>query len=353
MKINTQILKINSYSESKRIQKPIVLKEKQDLDCLTLPNQCVAYVHPSFGRKNSTTALKRAIKLKNLYAKEGISYFLPNQVWSDKKIINAIECFDKLFSKLSESNKKTFQKALNTFLPEHAKDKIIIKDFNDLKKYLSNAGNPDNAIDNYLKSVQAVSANEKDSSTIYLKFDTKVSSPTIKNQFKHELKHAFTNTLQNCYKSIRYNDSDKFDFFHHMFFTIEKFYVKPFDIKNNVSLTKENMLKSYGFKSLEDLHQDFNLKIANIAQDDFFATEFNSYSHKDFKHMFGYLRLAAKDEKEAYFFDKEYRILNENSNLPTELELRSLFYAEMERFFAKNENIYKKLLPKNQRISAA
>ena len=343
---------IDSFNKSnvpKRQENPFFKKEEDYITHPFLSSQNADCFQPSFG-KSPLKCLKRALKLKNLYAKKDLTYLLPYQTWGNKKIIKFVDNFGKTFEKLWETsnlNKKTLQKAINDFLPNHAKNKIMVEDFTTLRKTLLEEGYHYAIIENYLNSVQAVAANKKNHSIIYFDFDNvenKTSLPRIKNQIKHELKHACTNVLQNSYKNTRYNNSDKFGFFHHMFSSMENFYRKDFNEKANVDLTKENMLKFYGFKSSEDLENDFSLKITELAQDDYFSTEFNSCSNKTFKDLFGYLKLAAKDEKEAYLFDKEHRAETKNPACPTQLEFRSLFYAEMEDYFAEKERLYKKLL---------
>lgn len=114
------------------------------------------------------------------------------------------------------------------------------------------------------------------------------------------------------------------------------------------------MLNFYGFKSIKDLHGDFKTKLNEIIAEQKKSEKMsNTFTPKDMKQFFSFLKSRAVDERDArtnrviyreykpktflslirQLFDKNgYR---EHYKRPFDIELETLLYDEMAKFFDK------------------
>ena len=148
----------------------------------------------------------QAEKLKDFYQSKGVPYLLPSETWSDKKIFDTVKLVGKEIDKLIKMkalNKKTLQDAIEKFAPEN-KGKIIIKDFQDLKKDFEAQGYSKSAIKDYLKTSSAVTDPTNEGTSIYLKFEelnkNNYSVTGFKIDAEHEIKHWFGESKTYDYK---------------------------------------------------------------------------------------------------------------------------------------------------------
>lgn len=314
----------------------------------TIRNLTPVYFHPSFTAKNPQVALYRAEKLKEFYAKKGFTYLLPHEVWSDKKILDTIKLLGREVDKLAESkklNKKTLQKTIDQFIPKCIKGKIIIKDFNDLKKDLRKLGDSENEIKK-LFGRNALAINEPNVSTLYFEFrkatQCKYKSIDLKSDIEHEIKHALTARLQNATTTNMYRNEygvcvKQNKIFNKIFSVFERRY-NPMPLTRQIETTQENMLSWLKVDSIEALYESFEKTLSKLIEDGKAIGEFKiGFEKKKMKQFFADLKYRAKDEKEAYQSEKRYRENYRDLNTPTSRELRPLLYAEMEKFFAKKE----------------
>lgn len=318
---------------------------------ITMPSFSANYFHPSFGMNaNNVTAL-RAKKLQEIYAKKGFRYLLPNETWSDKRILNTVSLFGEKINTLIKSEnltKSSIQNSIKSILPKGAIGKIIVKDFTDLEKDLKASEYSKENIDEFLKSI-ALTFNNHENSTIYLNFKNlkqdEISVLNFKKHLQHELKHALSNNFQNTLQSDLYKNFGNNRLLNNLFAEFEQNYKKPYNL-DIVELNKENMLNFYGFNSLNELHNNFETKLNQLAQDKNLS--------KEPENFFTYLKHKAKDEKEATLSNKVYRDFYKNSeeaemlkkmgievNFPTDTEFETLLYTEMENFFTKKEQSLK------------
>lgn len=247
----------------------------------TLPNLSPAYFNTSFPvnpqkiaaefmdtaiAKPKITSLRRAEILKEFYKNKGkgFLYLLPHEVWSDEKILDTVKSFGKVIdrlAKLKKLNKQNVQASLERLIPE-IKDKIIIKDYANLEEDLNNRGFSKDAIEAYLDTAAFVISDSI--SYLYFHFEevnTIEKVINLKHNIDHEIIHALRHRLQNaattdiCKNDI-YKCSDQNQVFNKIFKQFENNYYKKIPLEQ-IELTCENMLNWLGFKSIEDLYENF------------------------------------------------------------------------------------------------
>lgn len=305
-----------------------------------------AYFHPSFGMRNPKAAMYRTTQLSAKYAEKGFRYLLPHEVWSDGKILQTVRDFGKTLDELANNNllnKETFQEAVNKILPEHAKGKIVIKDFSELQQNLRREHYDEAAINNCLAN-NALIENQPQYSTLYLRFrnfTNNFEKVNFEVEAQHELKHALSFRLQNTLMCDIYkNNFGECQWQNAIFDRIKQFfdhlYCCAFDVKKT-ELTQQSMLKEMGFASVNELHEDFENSINVIIGKAKSSGKLTIDSNEGWKQFFSYLRHYAKDEKEAYQTNIRHRELLGDQNDPSATELVSLFYGEVEKFFANKE----------------
>jgi ABC-type cobalt transport system substrate-binding protein len=178
---------------------------------------------------------------------------------------------------------------------------------------------------------------------MYIKFKnsaTKYEIIQLKEQIGHELKHVFSKQKQNSDSIITYKvqhcKGKSFQrVFGKIFSQFENSYCGKYRLKQK-DPTQKNMLKHYGFKSIEQLHKDFESKLNTLVKEnDLASVPQLGVDKRSWKTFYDFLRLYAKDEKEAYLSSKVYRENFRDLSKPTNGEFDSLLYAEMEKFFAQ------------------
>ena len=295
-------------------------------------------------------------KLKAFYNSKGYSYRLPNEEWSDKKIVDTLKLLGNDLDKLVETkklDKKTLRKAINKLVPE-SKGKIVVKDFADLEATLRAEGKSEEVIQRYLKVSGAITSSSSKKSTIFIKFENlnedKIGPALIKTDVEHELKHALSAVFQNAnstdlYKNKLYKCAGQTPVFNNIFSVFEAEYKRPVGRKVD-ELSQQNMLNLLGFGSTKELHNSFETTIGKLINEEKSAGVLNLGSEKNsWKQFFSYLKNSAKDEKEALKSTYRYRELWGKHNVPTNAELQPLVYAEMEKFFAQKRIQINKQIP--------
>lgn len=346
--------------QSKRQQGHAYKQKEAYVSCVILSDksanyQSPIYFHPSFGQKSPVKCLKRALKLKMLYGKENIPYLLPCQIWKDRKIAKSVEKFSQTFSDLIKSknlNKESLQKAVDEILPQHAKGKIIIQDFDDVGKFLEDAGYPEEVIANYIMNYTSLNKSSAEGNVLYLNFKKASHNVVEMIDFKvdteHELTHAMRHHLQNINNSFFYKDKTSPHFslgsFNEVFCQFEDLFEGKAIPLKKTRLTQEKMLKYYGFESKEELNRAFETNLNIVFKESFNNDNYNTaFTKETLKELFGFLKYRAIDEGKAYQSNKNYRLFNNDLNTPTKSELRPLLYEEMGKFFKEKESFYKTL----------
>lgn len=344
----TPILLQNNYftSNNKPVKFFQVQKMQNKLNQSTLPNLAPTYFHPSFSANPNKMGLNLSELVKQkFYAKKGIRYLLPQDVWSDKKIFDTIDLLNEDINMLLESkmlNKESLQGTVNKFIPE-AKGKIIIKDWQDFENDLIYSNVPENRRNIYL-SYKAFTAARKKDVKVYFDFKNaltcKEESIAIKCDIKHELTHCLTSRFQNTktldsFKNNKKNNSEQDKIVNEIFCLFEKQY-NPGLTVNQMETTQENMLKQLGFSSLRDLHKNFEKIINFFIEDKKMMGELDlELDRKSKKQFFNIMKHNAEDEKKAYQSTKVLREIFDDSKTPTNAELLPMLYDEMAKFFTK------------------
>lgn len=306
------------------------------------------YFHPSFGEKTPLKILSRAERFKAKYEEKELSYLLPKQVWTTKKIAETLKAFSQnidFLAEINKLNKLNIQNALNSLLPKHAKNKIVIKDFEELAEDLRVRGYDQRDI-NLLAINDAQTASLGDKTIIYLKMDSvnkgKFGLVNLKATINHEVRHALVQRLKNIGTVLTYNNDygkckNQNNVFNLIFSRFEAHFnaMKPL---RQSELSHEKMLQYSNFESIKAMHEKFESVLATINRE--------SRTNGDLKiginvdswiQYFKYMKYKAKDEKEAYQANKIYRELYNDHSTPTNAEFIPMIYAEMEKFFAKKE----------------
>lgn len=304
----------------------------------------------SFGLKNPKAALYRAQILKAKFNDRGLSYVMPDEVWKGKKIARTVEQFGKKIEHLIESkniNQQTVQETIDSFLPESKKGSIKVKNLYESIEDFKKEGFSDKKIKLTLQKTALTTQDTRINAptTIYLNFDNIYKNNFQTNIFQvaseHEFKHALTKGFQNINSSDAYKLGKNQNLADFMFGFFDNAYGKT-STRKPIKLTQKSLLKFLGFKSTKSLHKSFNGAINRILYIDTLRTKFigSEQKEKTLKDIYTYLRHCVKDEKEAYSTSKGLRRLNNDLDTPTEHELRTLLYAEMEKFFTKKEHNY-------------
>ncbi|MBR1754811.1 hypothetical protein IJ732_08260 [bacterium] len=298
-------------------------------------NQNLYFNKPvSFGLHNPQAALERAKTLQSEYAKRGITYLLPCDVWSTKKIMKTTDRAIQEYNALEDGksiNSKALNNILAKLLPASIANKIKIGDFfSDFAKYLKTQGLSEFQISSVLNTYQGFTIPNKDKTSIFLK--DKFNKADNNNAFAHELKHALTSKTTNIEARDTYKINDDkvveklFDVFH----VLEIDYKIDRNVCNsNIDLTRENFLKNItykgkNFKTKEDLYSSLEENVNKL----FISNKLDKV--KNNKYVYEFLQHYAKDEKEAY---STLKVLREDKNKPIGRELEQFKYEFFENFF--------------------
>lgn len=311
---------------------------------------------------NLTSKVKKfnsqAEKLKDYYTSKGIPYLLPSEEWSSKKILETVQTFGENLDEMINSktlNRQTLQNAVEKLAPE-AKDKIVIKDFSDLKKDLKALDYDDDYIENCLNSAAALTryTAENNTNKIYLNFsrleEGRNSKAVFKMSAEHEVTHALCATFQNTsatniFKNKSYKCQNQNGLFNEIFHLFEKRYPSKPACQEKF-ITKEKMAKTLGFESLEALHKSFNSTMRGVLAEAKKEGLLNFGSDKRaWKQFFKSLKDTSTKEKEAYYTNVRMREVKGNLNIPTTAELRPLFYEELGKFFEAERIKVNKQIP--------
>lgn len=363
VKTNSIILQTSNFTGNNNPVKPFQMPKMQHRATQIAPsNVSPAYFHPSFG--TSLQPIKEAVslaevaprahslrgeKLKEFYNNAGLPYLLRHEVWSDKKILDAISLIGKELDKLVESktlNKKTLQEVVDKIIPD-AKNKIIIKDFADLEDDLRACHVDEQSIETFLR-LTALASHDENLTNLYFKFKEAKSTPLeiikLKPNAEHELTHALRTTFQNTkfidsYKNEHYVGIKGDEIFNKMFVLFEQHFSPKMSLEQ-VEITKKSLLKQLKVGSMKELYKCFDKKLNEIIKDEKQSGNLNIGSNpKCWKQFFAYLKHNAREEKEAYRSNKRYREIYKDPNKPTDAELIPLLFAEMEKFFAQKERM--------------
>lgn len=279
-----------------------------------------------------------AMHLKAFYNRHYHPFLMPNEVWSDKKISEAISTFRKNIDILVDSdtlNKKTLQKTINQIAPE-LKGKTTIKDFNDnLSGYERS----------HLTRSNAVTMNDVHHSTLYLNFQkAKGDKPAricFKSDTEHELEHILRLHTQNDLATERFKNHHKADDWHDVFATFFNFFERSYNQGFGFGKTEVNtqsLLNWFKCPSIEALHKSFETTtkdlIKKINKNNLFILDTDK---KEMKQFFSYAKIRAKDEKIAYQSNIRYREILEDPEQGTNSELMPLLYEQMEHFFSRKK----------------
>ena len=229
------------------------------------------YYSPSFGLNNPQAALERAKGLKALYAKQGVKYLLPDEVFSNKKIFEMVETAGQKFSELLSQNKlskRALNKELKTIIP--VSDKIEIRDMKDLRKDLEREGYRSEDIECVTQNVGLTMFGPK-KTLIYVAmndFENRFQEVDAKVTFMHELKHALSEKCNNINNNLNYKGTlleqdtviDEKSFYSTMFMNFERKFGRELSGKP-VNLDKETLYKKTGCRSANTLQKRFEKAI--------------------------------------------------------------------------------------------
>ena len=217
----------------------------------------VGYFNPSFGLNNPNLALLRAQKIKSEYAKVGIPYLLPNEVWSNKRIFKTLEKVGQKYDELAKKNKlsgKNINKYLCSILPKNIAKKIKIKDFDDLYKDLLSQGYTKKEAEEVVNGYSGLTINQNDSIDIYTPLGKSNKDLLLKldekGTLQHELKHALTRSCSNigfyeAYSAKMFPKKGYIDetlYYNDIFLKFEKIF-KVIAYGEPVKLNKETMIQ--------------------------------------------------------------------------------------------------------------
>lgn len=278
----------------------------------------------------------------------GLTYLMPHEVWSTKKMFDTLDLFDVKVKNLINSgkmNKETYQQALYEVAPE-LKGKVLVKDFSDLKadmeadmeaykfytaEYIQQTLDSASATNIYNPNLNQTK--------LYFKFEgletnNILDKIELEDGFLHEPKHVFENHLTNIMNLDTLNNQSINSGRHSIFNRIFSYFENKYDIylTGHTELTKNNLLKQYKMNSIKELHTDFDKNLQEIISQET-NSETLSQTKRGWKQFFTFMQNMAKYEKEAYRSSIKYRKYYGDLTKPTTIELRQLEYEEMENFF--------------------
>ncbi len=270
--------------------------------------------------------------LKQAYSLQNINYLLPTQIWSDERILKTVENFNNVIERLFSENKmkkKYLQREIGKILPNYVHARVQVRDFSELPSADQ-------------KNAAAVTSTGTEGSIIYINFlereHTRKDEVILKEAIGHELTHALNAQLQNTTNNLFYEHKFKpgnlsklfINFSTPYIFKINSGYEESIDVPNCSEL-----LKKLNEPTIEDFYKELNERTEKL-ENALFAYEaryLNSEEKKDFYKNFA---AQAKDERMAYQTTKVLRELTEGR--PNALELRPVFFGELENFFNKKAN---------------
>lgn len=307
-----------------------------------------SYSNISFGLHNPKAALERAEKLKELYAKKGIKYLLPSEVWSDKKItekLHEVNKYLKYFIETGTMCEETVQYVVNKILPKEAKDSIVIKDLSKVRESMQKRGYAKNVIDNVVKTSGGLTIPPfgiHNKTEVFVKFadakGTKEEKELLTGTTLHELQHALKRQFQNIFASNSFkqnsiNEADKIpiNFFHDF---EQKFYPYFAYTSKPPCLSDEQFYKELHVSSRNELYEKFAKFLDDVELKN--STSVNQYQYDKTqgkytkKYFFEALKNHANDEKNSFEIEKKSK---EPENC-TYFDFFPKLYSEMARFFA-------------------
>ena len=300
----------------------------------------------SFGLNNPQAALYRASQLKEAYAKKGISYLMPNEVWSNSKISETLTKINKYLKFLDEKNllsKDTIQNAINMALPAHARDKILIKDLanlqNDLVKEkgytLEQAKKWSNVGGLNLSPI-----NNNETNEIYLKLadinGTERKRKYFRSTLIHELQHALNGRFQNITTSDVYNMSNvpmNERFKPSVFHEFESLFYPYISKTIPTNLSNDEFYGRLGVKNKKELYKKFVDKyreaVEIVSPNDVRSDGKISPKYLN-KVCFEFMKNKSNNEKYSYSIQTKFK---DKSDITTR-DYAGRLYSEMARFFA-------------------
>lgn len=337
----------NSFKSAVRIPKltqPFTLQEIKNRPFAP----ALAPANPFLPVKPEIACFQNERKLKTFYNHMGQKYLLPAEIWSDKKIADAIKLLGKNLDILEKSrnlNKDSVQEAVNKILPNDAKGIIQIKDFKQLEEDLRRLGYSESIIKRNLNSC-ATTINYKNYSCLYIDFEKtdmcKSGVIEIKNNIEHEITHALTHKFQNTKTTDYFKNTigicaGQNSIFSEMFNLFEHHYEAGVSFEQT-ELNKEGMLNWLGYNSIDELYQSFDSAIDVFTKQKKASGELEIENKNAKRQFYTYLKHRAKEEKTAYGSNIRFRELHNDPYTPTDAEFVPMLYEEMEKFFAKREN---------------
>lgn len=336
----------NSFKSAVRIPKltqPFTLQEIKNRPFAP----ALAPANPYLPVKPEIACFKSELEQKKFYESKGYSYLLPKEVWSERKIFDAIkrvgEDLDR-YERWGVLSKVVVQKSIDKVLPEKIRGKIIVKGYDEFENCLKEIGYSPTEI-KMLTDSNGATLNEGKVTTMFLKFkdanNSKCDSIPLKVGIEHELFHALSMRCQNkrvkhLYENTKTQGKYQNNIFDQIFHKFE--YIYPSEVTyRQTELEKQDMLDWLGYDSIEELHESFEDSLNCIIRATKATGNLILGLPEDLRQFFAYLKFSAAEEKNAHGSKIRYRELYNDPYTPTDAEFIPMLYEEMERFFAKKE----------------
>lgn len=305
--------------------------------------------HAGYSDRNMSFGINYANlqQVKSDFAKEGIKYLMPNEIWTDSKIEKAINRLDKRIKALINNDKLTkrnIYEEINNILPANKKNSIKIYDTNDLKEYFIQKGYSEEDAEKESESCGGLQIHEDNVSKIFIplkKFQADKNSNfnqlNLRMALAHELTHSLQTILQNNKNADEYHHkrlhlSQKYrkDFFNNF---EEEFYpmFENDDVYDEAKKPSEkNFYKYIDVKNEKELFKNFDNAFKSILD-----TKYRYYSQDrhSTKQFFTFCKNEAHNEKMAYKTTSIMRGLHNDKQCPINYDYRSLLYEKMEKYF--------------------
>lgn len=270
--------------------------------------------------------------IKQAYSLQNINYLLPTQIWSDERILKTVENFNNVIERLFSENKmkkKYLQREIGKILPNYVHARIQVRDFSELSQKSK-------------ETAAAATSTGPEGSIIYVNFLEKEHSRRdeviLKDSIGHELTHALNAQLQNTTNTLFYEHKFKPGDLSNLFINFSTPYIFKINSKYDESIDVPNcstLLERLKVSSIEDFYNELNKKTEKL-EDALLIHEAKYLNTEEKRDFYKYFAAQAKDERMAYQTTKVLRELTDGR--PNALELRYVFFGELENFFNKKAN---------------
>ncbi len=290
-------------------------------------------------------------QIKANFAKEGVNYLMPNEIWSDSKIEKAINKLDKNVKNLIKANnltKKTLNDEINAILPQEKKNSIKVFDTSEIKDYYINAGIPKEQAEEIAKNHSGMQVYENNISKIFIPLKSFLANKkdrfeqlNLRMTLAHELTHSLQEKFQNNgnhdqYHNKRLGISQKYreEFFN---FFEEIFYPKFLNLSvytEEKNPCEKNFYKYIKVKNEKELFKDFDKAFDKVLDT---KLQYYSRDRHNTKQFFTFCKNRAHDEKMAYKTTNIMSELYHDKKCFINYDYRSLLYEKMEKYFNLKE----------------